>query len=572
MSLKELKPAIERFLYAPRPEVLCVVGAWGAGKTHAWKWIAEQASQTPDRALRDYAYVSLFGLKSLDEVKTAILTNTVPASEMRKPPSSAQFMKTWAGSPGRRSTMAEVAKKLPLGGLQHAALALMFLDLRNITICLDDLERAAIPMSDVLGLACQLKDAHGCNVGLILNEERLEKSERTTFDAQIEKVADTLIRFEPTPEDVARIALDERYSFHDELFDRVCALRIKNIRTVQKAERHCQQALEILKDFGPPIHVQVVQTLALAVFSKFQPIDAPPMSMVKDTSSWLLKAMKEAEGKEGPEQDGLAEKRQVLAAYGFYFDRRLDAALIDGVDRGYFDVDQLLKEARAKAADIGKEEAVNSVRAAWQNVTYSFDSEAGDPVAELCATICRHLGHLRVSTLDQAITLFSELGRSDLSDQLLGAVDLFSGDFDYEYADMDDEVRSFKSSRLKELLLRRDSAQAPRPLAELLVAISKGALSDKLIQEAGQYEVAAYHDLFSNKSGNELQALIAGGLKFRQMTNPTADMRAVVERATVALQMLGSLSDLNAYRVRQFGVEIPAVPASACEASASSPS
>ncbi|MFT5036695.1 MAG: Cdc6-like AAA superfamily ATPase [Candidatus Azotimanducaceae bacterium] len=60
MSVKVIHEEIERFIKSPEPEVLCIKGRWGVGKTFAWnKFINEAASES---ALRHYSYVSLFGL------------------------------------------------------------------------------------------------------------------------------------------------------------------------------------------------------------------------------------------------------------------------------------------------------------------------------------------------------------------------------------------------------------------------------------------------------------------------------------------------------------------------------
>ena len=63
MSIKVVHEEIQRFLESPNPEVLCLKGKWGVGKTYAWNYYLEEARKNNKLAFKKYAYVSLFGLK-----------------------------------------------------------------------------------------------------------------------------------------------------------------------------------------------------------------------------------------------------------------------------------------------------------------------------------------------------------------------------------------------------------------------------------------------------------------------------------------------------------------------------
>ncbi|WP_294204008.1 hypothetical protein [uncultured Sphingomonas sp.] len=65
MSTALIEAEIKRFLRNDHPEVLCIKGKWGVGKTFAWrKWLAEVGGDGTLKS-KNYAYVSLFGLNSL---------------------------------------------------------------------------------------------------------------------------------------------------------------------------------------------------------------------------------------------------------------------------------------------------------------------------------------------------------------------------------------------------------------------------------------------------------------------------------------------------------------------------
>ena len=76
MSVDLVKTEIARFLKDDRPGVLCIRGKWGVGKTHAWKEALKAALSEKRLGLLKYAYVSLFGLNSLEAFKYAVFENS----------------------------------------------------------------------------------------------------------------------------------------------------------------------------------------------------------------------------------------------------------------------------------------------------------------------------------------------------------------------------------------------------------------------------------------------------------------------------------------------------------------
>lgn len=77
MSLLLIKAQIDHFLQTPTPEVMAIRGAWGVGKTFAWNKYLIEARNNNRIALDNYAYVSLFGLNSMEELKLSIFKEVV---------------------------------------------------------------------------------------------------------------------------------------------------------------------------------------------------------------------------------------------------------------------------------------------------------------------------------------------------------------------------------------------------------------------------------------------------------------------------------------------------------------
>lgn len=79
MSYAIVRAEIERFLRSPSPEVLCISGRWGVGKTYSWQTFLREEETAGRLGVDRHAYVSLFGLNSLGELRSAIVENTVVA-------------------------------------------------------------------------------------------------------------------------------------------------------------------------------------------------------------------------------------------------------------------------------------------------------------------------------------------------------------------------------------------------------------------------------------------------------------------------------------------------------------
>src|ERR1700759_1889108 len=97
MSAVLIEKEIERFLASPDPEVLCLRGKWGVGKTHSWEAMLSRARDRNAIALTSYAYVSLFGRDSLDQLKYAIFENGISLADIGTDP-TVETLKSNAGA------------------------------------------------------------------------------------------------------------------------------------------------------------------------------------------------------------------------------------------------------------------------------------------------------------------------------------------------------------------------------------------------------------------------------------------------------------------------------------------
>src|SRR5688572_16199331 len=143
MSLRLIEAEIANFLASDRPEVLCIRGKWGVGKTYSWNKFLKNACASRHIALKSYAYVSLFGLNSLDQLKFSIFENTVAAKNAGIEASIESFQTNADAVVSRlgRKALPFLQSTPVVRNYASALQSLSFLSVRNCIVCVDDLER-----------------------------------------------------------------------------------------------------------------------------------------------------------------------------------------------------------------------------------------------------------------------------------------------------------------------------------------------------------------------------------------------------------------------------------------------
>jgi hypothetical protein len=270
LPLAPLEQEVQRFLSVDTPEVICIKGKWGVGKTFAWNSYLRAAADAKRINLSRYSYVSLFGINSLEELRYSIFENTIRSTEIGVQPSLETLNRNAgaaAESFGRKSLW--FLQQLPfvkghIGGLGPV----WYLSVNRYIVCLDDIERKGrhLPIRDVFGLISQLKEQKRCKIVLILNDDEL-KDEAEDFESYFDKTIDASLIFDPTAEEATKIALKDAPPGH-ELIARDClALGISNIRIIKRIERLVGAVRPLLTKYDDQIFAQAARTLTLLAWA-----------------------------------------------------------------------------------------------------------------------------------------------------------------------------------------------------------------------------------------------------------------------------------------------------------------
>lgn len=219
-----------------RYRVVALKGAWGTGKTHLW-WRMAEAMSGADAVP---VYCSLFGKNSMDEVKKALLNETL--ATISDGAATAQnvlggvFDKVTKVA-GTFIKGAEAVGQLTAGVVGQISGAILERAIESRLVVLDDFERRGRDLDVIatLGLVDYLK-TRNCRVLFIFNEQRIGEEKDVEAFAQFrEKLIDVELQLEISAEEAYDIAAERRdVPYGEQTRSFFVALGVNNIRVASR--------------------------------------------------------------------------------------------------------------------------------------------------------------------------------------------------------------------------------------------------------------------------------------------------------------------------------------------------
>lgn len=473
MSTAIVRAEIERFILSSASEVLCISGQWGIGKTYSWQTFLKEAESAGRVGVSRYAYVSLFGLTSLGELRNAVVENTVNVAASSVPDASTLHEMMRKGESYARKSRPALEVAAGFFRMKDAGDALYraaFLTVRKQLICFDDLERAgkALEMRDILGLASMLREQRQCKVVLLLNREQTKPEEAKELQRQLEKVVDTFLVFEPTSAEAAAIAIAGTDTVAEKLRDRLVALGVTNMRVMKKIERWARLIETELAGVEGEVIEQAVMTVVLAGWCFLQPDLAPGVDFVRKFNSMTGLFRQEDELEERKEW------REVLSKYGYRATDEMDAAIIDGVAVGYFRGDELRAAAQALGERLKRNGQKDSFSQAWELFHSSLTTDDDVILDAMVAGTMENLGEISPVNMNSGVRFLRRYGREIQASELVvkyidanrGKPDFFSRWNRFFHDDpVDEELLAAMEAERTAIVDARDPAEMLKQMA-----------------------------------------------------------------------------------------------------------
>jgi hypothetical protein len=547
MTLSLVRKELNRFLAEADAEVLALRGKWGVGKTFSWNRILEEANRSGPICRQRYAYLSLFGISSLAELKFSLFEQSIDRQLIGKQPTLATFQDNAAQlsfSLGRKAWRLAISTPY-MKSVSPALEAVSFFSVRDTLICLDDLERRSESLSarDVLGLVSLLKEQRNCKIVFLLNdgEDGLE---------------DVELLFDPTAEECAEIAFDSAEPLYQSIGELSQKLDITNIRTLKKIERLVRLVKHKLNNLEPEVVRQIVHSLVLYGWCHYRAGDPsiPPLDYVQKIGYALF---------------GLGEKENIsddkkawhsrLQNYGYQVTDELDEILARAVKTGYIVDADFDKAAEEKNLQIVAAKATGSFTDAWRTYHDSFDNNQDNVISALHESFKVNAKYITPLNLNGTVQLFRELGEDEKAEELIESFikarasepEIFNlSGYPLAGEITDKKVRDAFDKAYEGASIR----ESPKQVLMRLSDSNGWSHQDEIV--LAETTVDEYYELFKTESGDHLTEMVNACLRFGRFSNANERQKQIAENAVKALTRIGKESAINALRVRKFGIEL----------------
>lgn len=180
----------------PGERAVLINGPWGSGKTHfiqAYMAERDQRRKVLEPLSRSHLYVSLYGVRSTAEIEDRVFAAAHPA------------LSSWPvalmASAAKRAGNTFLGGKL-LADEDGATVRRALMQLDDAALVFDDLERAGMPVNDVLGFINGFVEHRKVKTILLASETDIPDA--ATFQARKEKLIGFTLRISSTPDGVLK--------------------------------------------------------------------------------------------------------------------------------------------------------------------------------------------------------------------------------------------------------------------------------------------------------------------------------------------------------------------------------
>jgi len=523
-SIEMTKAEIARFLRGSEPGVLCVTGEYGVGKTFLWRSVLDDLRKSNGLSLERYSYVSLFGLNSLDDIKSSLFENMEWLDQ--DPTNFAQHGKAGAKAlAARAKKLSELAGALPwVGQAFTKARSLYFSLIQNQIVCIDDLDRRSknLDLKDALGLISFLGEVRGCKVALLLNTEKLGK-DKEEFDALLEKVIGTKVVLAPTAAESAAIALPAQDALSVALRAHCETLGIQNIRIIKQIERLVRRVDELLVNFPQTIRTQAAHSLTLFGWSKYDRANSPKMEFLKISS--IERHLSRRDGN-APQPKEEAAWDSLLEKYQFRRSDNFDLALMKYVDTMILDADEIQGEAHALQEQQRIAELQGTFEAAWRGFHDSFDDDEEKVVQEIVDGTKKSYEIVSLPNLNEVVLVLKRLGREAEAKDVVKFFAEKRNDAGYWNREDDPFERGPLDPDITAVMEQKKPTEPTEfDVATALLRAAKDYDSETIAKLA-TLPAQTYCDLISAVRGDCLRSNVLSALEFRRIANGSPVVRS----------------------------------------------
>lgn len=544
------------------PKVIAIKGAWGCGKTHAWQNLI--ANLRGECHHQQYGYASLFGITSINQLRTALFANTQAISSNAKLADEYVDPLAIRIRDMRRSSKRFLDKiAAAIGQLAYGKIATIAIDtllpflLKDMVICLDDFERLgnAIKADELLGFISELKEQNNCQVILIFNDEKLSDDQKMIYQNYREKVIDIELIYAPNVNEAIQIALPEALPCRAQLAVNITKLKIRNIRILFKIADLMKLIHPVIAHSCHEVLDQLARTLVLLVWLEYGDTDMNERPNLAFYQSWsrTLYSLRKNHLPDGLSAQEL-EWDEFMSNFGISHLDDFDRAIYKVICQGYIEdsrIEQCAQQLNHSLTQSGERRAYTQ---AWSMIHESFADNEQEAIQSVVKATRERIHLISTNELDGTMEFLHrfdmDVVAKDLMEMFIAAHQQHTAMFNVdEYRHGRELCNQALIARFAEVYADATSKNQPSLEAAIRQMDEDEAFSGQNMQLVRQASQADFYTLFKSLNGPRFKARVQIALEYSQ---PASD--ETPSAAKLALQQIASESRLNAFRTKKFGI------------------
>ncbi|MDB5989943.1 MAG: hypothetical protein JWQ10_1346 [Herbaspirillum sp.] len=567
MSREIVSQVIRKFLSSHNPEVLAITGDWGVGKTYAIRDIVNKFEG--ESALKKYSYVSLFGLHSIVQLRSAIFlrSEVFPYVKWEKCRLKRYWnsIKGWIFNEKIRSSYSHAKELIPYGG-KHVVAAMEVVAgsfVKNTIVCFDDLERlgSGIKIEDFLGLVSELKEQLNCKIIIILNEKQLESNE-SKFTKYSEKIIDQKLSFSITASDAISLGLPEKIPLRELVVQNIINLDITNIRVIQKISKALSIIYPLIDTHTAGVKkraASIIPIFAAVLYESARGFPSLNEALAYNVYSNLRKKTVDRTTEQTQKSD--LDWTAMFELCNFKHADEFDRAILLLMQNGFSDGSLLVKYANERDALHNRDALAEIYTESWNLFHDRFDVTSEQLADSFLVSVKQAAITIAPLNINSAVVLIRSLGLEEKADEIIETYIKLHQDtpsiFDPKnWFSHDDITDPGMRKRFSECLTASSNELTLQQAADMIIA--NDHWDDAIARALSIASPDGIVELLMNNQGSNLSRLIQG------IQNPPVplEVRAVIQPLiTEALEKIGRSSPLNAIQVNRYGVDVKAASA-----------
>lgn len=557
MTLATVKTVITRFLHHKDPQVIAIKGPWGGGKTYAWQKLIEDNRHKI--TYPTYSYVSLFGISSIAQLRTAIFTKGIPVKMIGQNLNFDFVNKNWTDIVSQKFKSAlnfssQLSSRLSQGrvitvGLETIAPFLI----SNSIICLDDFERLSqnsISTEELLGFICELREERNCKVVLIFNEAQLGNP--SVYSKYREKVIDIEVLYDPTPLEATNLALPPNLPFIDDVKKYCNILEIKNIRVLKKIVALINEIHPQINNLHQKVQSQAIHTgVVLSCMYYENDANRPTIDFLMDWNRVVHLVSSRNNDEVIVNQNWV----NLLNSYGVTEMDEFDKTILKVIERGFIEETGFIETANQWHHKYVAYDLDQSFSDAWKLYHNTFANNEAELAFSLITSLKKSVDQVNPMNLSGTTMLLRFMEKDDDANEL---IEYYVNTWIAEKRNLDLKLYPF-SDDIKDPIIwkifedRAKEKDVMIPLNDIASSIIDDSISKVEMRSLHTATIDDFYDLFNKDHGENLTRLITGCLRFLQYS---PEVRSIGEKAHAALVKIGKENRLNSRRVKKFNINI----------------